>query len=173
MPFDLATTPLQGLVLGLVALPVCLWVVRTDVVSMRIPNVAVLALFGGFVAAAPFTMGWGEYGWRLVHAAVVLAIGFVLSASPVRLGAGDAKFAAAMAPYVATADLGAVIWLYVVATFAGLAVHRAAKLTPPIRRATAGWASWSDSKVFPFGIVLATVLMAYLMLAAAGGQPVR
>ena len=170
MTIDLVTTPFQGLVLGLAALPVCLWVIRTDVTAMRIPNVAVLALFGAFAIAAPFTMGWAEYGWRLVHAAVVLAVGFVLSASPIRLGAGDAKFAAAMAPYVATADLGTVVWIYVVVTFAGLAIHRAAKLTPPIRRVTAGWASWSDSRMFPFGIVLATTLMAYLMLAAAGGR---
>jgi hypothetical protein len=74
-----------------------------------------------------------------------------------------------MAPYVAADDFGTLVWLYVVATFAGLAIHRAAKLTPPIRRATAGWASWSDARMFPFGIVLAATLMSYLALAAAGG----
>ena len=169
MPLDLAATPLQGLVLGLLALPVCLWVISTDLVSMRIPNRAVLALVGLFVLAAPFVMAWDSALWRLAQGAVVLAIGFVLSASPVRLGAGDAKFAAAMAPFVAPGDGGTVVWIFVVCTFAGLAVHRAMKLTPPLRRATAGWASWEDARMFPFGITLASTLLGYLGLAAAAG----
>ena len=96
----LSATPLQGLVFGLLSLPICLWVAYTDLTQMKIRNEAVLALFVTFVVSGIFLMPFTEYLWRYLHLAVILAVGFGLSTIRA-LGAGDAKFAAAMAPFVA------------------------------------------------------------------------
>ncbi len=126
----LIATPLQGLVFGLLSLPICLWVAYTDLSQMKIRNEAVLALFVTFVVSGIFLMPFTEYLWRYLHLAVILAVGFGLSTIRA-LGAGDAKFAAAMAPFVAAGDIAEVVIL-----FAGLLVvtwvaHRLIRMIPP------------------------------------------
>ena len=169
MEFALAATPLQGWVLGLLSLPICLWVAYTDLSQMKIRNQAVLALFGVFVVAGLFVVApLTEYLWRYVQLAVVLAAGFVLS-SVRALGAGDAKFAAAMAPFVAPGDYGAVLMLFAVLLIATWLLHRAARAVAPVRNLAPGWKSWSETKDFPMGITLAATQLTYLGLAAIGG----
>ncbi|MGB3689700.1 MAG: prepilin peptidase [Jannaschia helgolandensis] len=161
----LSATPLQGFVFGLLSLPICLWVAYTDLTQMKIRNEAVLALFVTFVVSGIFLMPFTEYLWRYLHLAVILAVGFGLSTIRA-LGAGDAKFAAAMAPFVAAGDIAEVMIL-----FAGLLVvtwvaHRLIRMIPAVRSATPGWKSWSEPKDFPMGITLAATQLTYLGLAA-------
>ena len=163
----LEITATQGLVLGLLSLPICAWVTYTDLSEMKIRNMAVLALLAVFAVAAPFVMPLAEYGWRWVHFAAVLAVGFVLHAVRA-VGAGDAKFAAAMAPFVAAGDAPEVGLL-----FAGLLVvtylaHRAARAVPAVRGLAPEWQSWHEPKDFPMGITLAATQVCYLGAAALG-----
>lgn len=161
----LAATPMQGLVFGLLSLPICFWVAYTDLSQMKIRNEAVLALFAVFVVAGIFVMPGGEYLWRYLHLVVILAIGFGLSTIRA-LGAGDAKFAAAMAPFVAGADIAEVVMLFaalLVITWVG---HRLVRMVPAVRHATPTWKSWSEPKDFPMGITLAATQLTYLGLAA-------
>ena len=163
----LAATPLQGAAFGALALPICLWVAYTDLSAMRIRNEAVLALMAVFVAVGPFVLPLDAYAWRFVHLAAVLAIGFGLT-SIGAIGAGDAKFAAAMAPFVALPDTGRLALLFAALLVATYAAHRLARMVPAVRALAPGWRSWSEPRDFPMGITLGATLAAYLALAAAG-----
>ena len=83
--------------------PIAIWVSWSDMATMKIPNKAVAALLVVFVVLGLIAVPFTDYIWRYVHFAVVLAICFFLNMVRV-LGAGDAKFAAAMAPFIALGD---------------------------------------------------------------------
>ena len=141
-----------------------LWVAWSDMRSMKIPNRAVLALALCFVVIAPFVLPLSEIGWRLVALLVVLVFGFFVSSAGA-LGAGDAKYMAAMAPYVAWADAGAFMMILALATLAAFVTHRALRAMPLVRAATPDWVSWTSAK-FPLGMALGPTLAFYLALAA-------
>ena len=162
----LAATPLQGIVFGLLTLPICLWVAYTDLSQMKIKNEAVLAMFVLFVVAgifviAPFT----DYLWRFAHLAVVLAIGFVMNAIG-GVGAGDAKFAAAMAPFVALSDWSEILMIFCILLIVTWVGHRLIRMVPAVRNLAPDWKSWTEKKDFPMGVTLAATMTTYLGLAA-------
>jgi prepilin peptidase CpaA len=103
---------------------------------------------------------FAEYAWRWTHLVVVLVIGIALNAGRL-LGAGDAKFAAAAAPFVALADVGRMMMLLGACLLAGYVTHRIAKYSP-LRRLVPDWDSWTAGKRFPMGYPLATALAIYL-----------
>ena len=149
------------------ALVIGLWVAWSDVSSMTIPNRAVLALVGCFLLIGPLVMPLSEVGLRLAALAVVLLVGFVLSALGA-LGAGDAKYLAAMAPFVARPDAGLFCMMLAFAMLAAFVTHRLLRALPPVRRATPGWTSWTATK-FPLGLALGPALAFYLAIAALPG----
>lgn len=151
-------------------LPVCLWAMTTDLKYMAIRNMAVLALLAGFIVLGPFALPMSEYFWRYAHFAVVLTIGFGLWVLPgFNFGAGDAKFAAALAPFVAASDWDAFLMILCLTTIFGVILHRIARNVPVIVNATPDWVSWEENKSFPWGVSLATALILYIMLGFAGG----
>lgn len=150
-------------------LPVCLWVMWSDLRAMRIPNNAVMTLVGifvivGLVAISPF---WPDYAWRLVALVVVLVIMFVANAAGL-MGAGDSKFIAAAAPFVAPGDLRIVLFIFAANLLACFVTHRFAKLTP-LRQLAPDWVSWDRGKKFPMGFSLGATLVIYLMLGVQHG----
>ena len=147
-------------------LPICLFVAWSDLRAMIIPNKAVMALVVAFAILGFLALPLTEYLWRWSHLAVMLVIGMVLNAGRV-MGAGDAKFIAAAAPYVALGDLTAVAMLLAVCLVVGLALHRLAK-NSPIRRLVPDWQSWTSGRRFPMGFPLAATLTLYLLLALRG-----
>lgn len=78
-------------------LPICLYVVYTDISRMKITNVANLALAAVFVVIGLIVFPFDTYLWRLASLVIVLIVGIVLNAAGV-MGAGDSKFIAAAAP---------------------------------------------------------------------------
>ncbi len=147
------------------ALAISIWVSWSDMKFMKIPNKAVLALLGvwlvvGLVAVVltPLPIKAWAFGW--VFAAGVLALGFVANAAGL-VGAGDAKFAAAMAPFFVGGNLRMILGLYAACLLGAFAAHRLARVIPPFRRATEDWASWTD-KDFPMGLALSGTLIFYL-----------
>jgi len=96
---------------------------------------------------------------------VVLVVGFLLSTCRL-IGAGDAKFAAAMAPYLARGDLIFVMFLFASVLMGAFVTHRLARGIPAARRAAPDWESWTRRKDFPMGLALAGTLVFYLLLAA-------
>lgn len=149
------------------ALPIAAWVIWTDLATMKIPNKAVLALIGVYAAIGLATLPFATWAWSWLHLVVVLVIGFVLSQTG-GFGAGDAKFAAAMAPFVALGDLGTFLMLLSVLAMATFLAHRLARQVPAVRAAAPHWVSW-ERRDFPFGIALAPALILYLALAASFG----
>ena len=163
---DFFTTPDQAMMLLIPSIPICLYVIYTDLSEMRIPNTMVIALIAVFAVFGFLALPLDEYLWRYSHFAVVLAIGFVLSTF-VGVGAGDAKFAAAMAPFVAFGDWYIALLLYAVFSIDGLVLHKIARRIGPIQRAAAGWTSFDpEMGHYPLGISLAAMHLTYLAMAA-------
>ena len=148
-------------------LPICLYVAFTDMKQMRITNQAVLVLIAIFVVLGLFLLPFETYLWRLLSLVIVLVIGIVLNAAGV-MGAGDAKFAAAAAPFIAMGDLRLLMMLFMATLLAAAATHRGVKYTP-LRRLAPDWQSWQETKKFPMGLALGTTLGLYLILGALFG----
>jgi prepilin peptidase CpaA len=149
------------------ALPISIWVAWSDMARMKIPNKAVMALVAVYAVVGLIALPLDAYGWRWLHLVVVLAIGFVANMAGL-LGAGDAKFAAAMAPFVVRDDLVLFAYLFAATLLAGVVIHRLAKRVPAIRGRTADWESW-QRKDFPMGLCLGGALVFYLALGVIRG----
>ncbi len=149
------------------AAPVALWVAFTDLKDMKILNIAAGALALVFLVIGLIALPFDAYLWRLLHMVAVLAIGFILNMLRI-LGGGDAKFMAAMAPFIAPGDAFRVILLFAAILILSFFLHRILRRIPAIRRATPEWQSW-DHAAFPMGVALAVVLIAYLGMGALSG----
>ncbi|MEM6593634.1 MAG: prepilin peptidase [Pseudomonadota bacterium] len=147
-------------------IPICIWVAWSDIATMKIPNKAVLALIGVFLIIGLIAFPFQTWLWQIPHFLVVLAIGFVLTIAGV-MGAGDAKFAAAAAPFILLPDAINIVALLGIAALFGFISHRLARISP-IRKLVPHWESWERTKDFPMGYPLAMTLVAYLALAASG-----
>ncbi|MEM9319404.1 MAG: hypothetical protein AAGA70_10410 [Pseudomonadota bacterium] len=165
MSFAVELTSLEAWIFLPLIVPVGLWAIATDLKFMAIRNLAVLALLAGFAILGPFALPFDAYLWRYAHFAVVLAIGFLLWSFPgIGFGAGDAKFAAAIAPFVALGDWSLFLLILSGTSILGVILHRVAKRMPVVVNATPGWVSWEDGKAFPFGVSLASALILYIVL---------
>lgn len=144
-------------------LPITVWVSWSDMATMKIPNKAVLALLAVFVVVGLVALPFQDYLWRYAHFGVVLVITFILS-SLGAMGAGDAKYMAAMAPFISFADFLTFSLLLAATTIAAFILHRIAmnsfgpKMFPT-------WESWGKKRYFPMGLALAPALMFYMIIA--------
>lgn len=150
-------------------LPLCFAAAYTDLSSMRIPNWINDTLGATFVVLGLFVMPtWADYGWQLLHLPIGIAFGFLFFSAGV-MGAGDAKFIGAAAPFVVLPDLPAVVLIYAANLLAAFATHRLAKYTP-LSRLAPSWKSWDVGKKFPMGFSLGGTLAIYLILVACLGR---
>lgn len=161
-------SPLAALAFLIPALPIGIWVAWSDMKTMKIPNKAVMALGAGFLIIGlglvltgllPFT----AFLWALGLGLIVLVAGFLGNAAGL-FGAGDAKFAAVLAPFFIGADARFVMGLFAACLLGAFASHRLAARIPTFRAATADWASWTN-KDFPMGLALSGTLIFYLLAA--------
>lgn len=165
MMFDLpAVDPSRFLWFLPLTLPIAVWVSWSDMKFMKIPNKAVVALAAVWAATGWIALPWQVWlaGFGLM--AVVLVAGFIVNAAGL-VGAGDAKFAAAMAPFFITADVRLLLGLFAACLLGAFFAHRVARAVPAVRRATADWASWTARK-FPMGLALSGTLIFFPVLAA-------
>ncbi|MEZ5796186.1 MAG: prepilin peptidase [Paracoccaceae bacterium] len=143
--------------------PIALWVAWSDMARMKIPNKAVLAMAALWPLLGWLVFPWQLWLWGFAIMAIVLVAGFIGNAAGL-FGAGDAKFAAAMAPVFTAGDPMFIATLYAVCSLAAFAVHRGLKHVPAVRRATPDWKSWTHRK-FPMGLALASMVVLYLLAA--------
>ncbi len=147
--------------------PICLWVIYSDLSRMKITNQANLALLGVFVIVGLLALPLDIYAWRLVHVVVVLALGFFFNIIGL-MGAGDSKFLAAAAPYIALRDTPTVLLLLSVVTLIAIFTHRAAKKSA-LRDMAPDWVSWTNAEKFPMGLALGSTLILYLVMGLIWG----
>lgn len=163
----LALTATQAVWFLPFVLPLCLYVAYTDLSRMKITNMAVVALVVVFVVVGFFLMPFPDYLWRLAALVITLLVGIILNAAGA-MGAGDAKFIAAAAPYVALGDLRLLMALFAATLLAAAATHRGIRMTP-LRNLAPNWKSWERGKKFPMGLALGPTLAIYLILGALYG----
>ena len=143
--------------------PICLYVMYTDLARMKITNTANMALLAVFVVIGLFVMPFDQYLWRLGGMVIVLIVGIILNAAGV-MGAGESEFIAAAAPFVALGDLIMLAWLFCAVMIAAIVTHRAARMTG-LRNLAPHWTSWEKGKKFPMGLALGPTLIIYLSLS--------
>lgn len=148
--------------------PVALWAAWNDLKFMKIPNKSVMALVVIFAVVGLLALPLQMYLWHWLHLAVVLIIGFVVASAGL-VGAGDAKFAAAMAPFIALSDAGQFLFLFSCVLLAAFATHRLARRIPAVVNALPDWESWHRKKDFPMGLALGAALIFHLALIALRG----
>lgn len=124
------------------------------------PLTEVSPLIFGFIAL-PFEV----YLWRLVSLCVVLVIGFITNALRL-IGGGDAKFAAAIAPFFAASDIREILFLFSATMLAAFVTHRLFAKIGVIRAQTTDWVSWQAGNKFPMGFPLSGTLIFYLAISA-------
>ena len=148
-------------------LPICLYVAFTDMARMKITNQAVVLLTLVFVVIGFFLLPFTDYLWRLAALGIVLGVGIMLNGAGA-LGAGDAKFMAAAAPFVALGDLRLLMALFMATLLAAAVAHRGVKHSP-LRRLAPHWTSWEQGRKFPMGLALGPALALYLILGVLYG----
>lgn len=158
----MSITALSALIFAPLAWPICLWVAWSDMARMRIPNKAVIALFIVFAVLGLFALPLEDYLWRYAHLVVLLLIGIAMNAAGM-IGAGDAKFAAVAAPFVALGDLRLIMVLFAANLLAAVITHRAVRASK-LRNLAPDWESWHRRWDFPMGLSLGATLAAYLAL---------
>jgi prepilin peptidase CpaA len=156
------------LILFLATLPITAWVIWSDLKFMKIPNKAVIAMLAIYGLIGVLVIPLEPWLWRWASFAIVLLIGIILNAT-IHFGAGDAKYAAAAAPFFAVnpTSIRLILVLLAAMTLSAFITHRAARAIPAMRGLAPDWLSWTR-KDFPFGIPLALTLSAYLLLQALG-----
>ena len=150
--------------------PIALWVAWSDMKWMKIHNHAVLALVAVYIVVGFVVLPFQTWAWGWAGLALVLVVGFVLSSVGL-LGAGDAKFAAAMAPFVALGDLGNFMLLLSAVIVVSFVAHRVARNSAAIVGMAPDWESW-HCREFPLGLALGPALLMYLVVAAASGYAI-
>jgi len=149
-------------------LPICFYVAFTDMREMRITNQAVVALAVVFLIVGLIALPLPVYGMRVLQLFGVLIVGILLNAGGA-IGAGDAKFAAAAAPFIAPGDLRLLLIIFSANLLAAFLTHRLAKHSP-LRRVAPNWESWNRGWDFPMGLALGGTLAIYLIMGVRYGM---
>ena len=149
-------------------LPICFYVAFTDMREMRITNQAVVALAVVFLIVGLIALPLPVYGMRLLQLFGVLIVGILLNAGGA-IGAGDAKFAAAAAPFIAPGDLRLLLIIFSANLLAAFLTHRLAKHSA-LRRVAPNWESWNRGWDFPMGLALGGTLAIYLIMGVRYGM---
>lgn len=146
-------------------LPIAAWVMWSDLARMKIPNLAVLALLAVYAVVGPFLLPMETYLWNYAHFGVVLVIGFILTTSGAGVGAGDSKFAAAMAPFIMLEHAGTFMMMLGAVTIVAFIAHRLVRSIPAVANVVPDWES-VHRREFPMGLALTWALVLYLALPA-------
>lgn len=145
-------------------LPVAVWVAYTDLKTMKIPNMSFVMLVGIFLVVGPFVLpSLGEWGWRWLHLVVVLIITFILNQVG-QMGAGDAKYMSAMAPFIALQDAGSFMIILAVMALVATTLKLIIGAIPALKPHLANWKSFDHWRVFPYGLALSMSFVLYLVL---------
>ena len=151
-----------ALIAFLVATPIALMVIISDLKTMTIPNWLTGGAFVIFAALVFWGLNLDDALTRLMGARIVLVVSFILFAIG-GLGGGDAKAATGFALLVAPVDAGFVLMTLAVTGLLGIGVVMLLRRTP---LAAGSWKMWAEPKRFPYGLTLGVTLIIYTALVA-------
>ena len=138
-----------------------------DLKSLRIPNWCVIAVVVLFFVTGLWGLPLDVFAWRVLAGVIVLFVGFGLySISGGHVGGGDIKLIAALTPFIAGPDVGFVLIVFALLSFAGLVVR--ALVRALLRDRKTGWQALDQKRFFPVGLLLGGTIMIYLGAELAG-----
>ena len=156
--------PTDAMILLVPVLPIAIWAALSDLKRMKIPNTAVIAMAAVWPLLGWYLVPMNAWFWGFAIMAIVFVAGFLLYLTGT-FGAGDAKFAAAMAGIFVGGDIGEILLIIFVSMVGSLILHRILRSLPFIRNATPDWESWTRRRYFPFGLALSAIVVFYLLAA--------
>jgi len=154
----------DALILLVPVLPIAIWAAVADMKRMKIPNIAVLAMAAVWPLIGWTLVPWAGWFWGLGLMGLVFVAGFLLYLTGT-FGAGDAKYAAAMAGIFVGGNIGDILLIIFVCMIGSLFLHRFMRSLPWVRNATPDWESWTKRRYFPFGLALSGIVVFYLVAA--------
>jgi prepilin peptidase CpaA len=155
---------LGHLVTFAVATPLMLLTIYFDLKQMRIPNKLTLTVVAAFLLVGVMFLEPTELVFRILAGLVVLTIGFILYNFG-RIGGGDIKMLAAVAPFVPTEDAAAVMMMLSALLIVGLGCILITRRLVPATVA-ANWKAMDRKSRYPMGLSIAVTLIVYLGLNA-------
>lgn len=156
--------PTDAMILLVPVLPIAIWAALSDLKRMKIPNNAVIAMAAVWPLLGWYLVPLTAWFWGFALMAIVFAAGFLLYLTGT-FGAGDAKFAAAMAGIFVGGNIGEILLIIFVSMVGSLILHRVLRSLPVVRNATPDWESWTRRRYFPFGMALSVIVVFYLLAA--------
>lgn len=156
--------PTDAMILLVPVLPIAVWAAVSDLKRMKIPNTAVIAMAAVWPLLGWYLVPMTAWFWGLAIMAIVFVAGFLLYLTGT-FGAGDAKFAAAIAGLFVGGNIGEILLIIFVSMIGSLTLHRILRSLPFIRNATPDWESWTRRRYFPFGMALSVIVVFYLLAA--------
>ena len=154
--------PNDAMILLIPALPIAIWVALSDMKRMKIPNTSVLAMAAIWPLLGWFLVPMTAWLWGFALMAIIFVLGFLLYLTGT-FGAGDAKYAAAMAGMFVGGNIPSILVLLVLCMIGSLLVHRLLRSISFVRKLTPDWVSWGQRRYFPFGLALSAILIIYLL----------
>lgn len=156
--------PTDAMILLVPVLPIAIWAALSDLKRMKIPNASVLAMAAVWPLLGWYLVPMSAWLWGFALMAIVFVAGFLLYLTGT-FGAGDAKFAAAMAGLFVGGNIGEILLIIFVCMVGSLFIHRVLRSLPFVRNATPDWESWTKRRYFPFGLALSAIVIFYLLAA--------
>ncbi len=147
----------------LLAGPLAVWAMVSDLRAMRIPNRLNALLALAFLPVGLAALPLDAFAWRLAAGAGVLALGYAAFAFG-QMGGGDVKMLAAGALWIAPERAGEALMLLSLALLVGLGA-----VTLVRRAASSGMAGWRGldpgTARYPMGLSIGAALLAHLWLS--------
>lgn len=143
--------------------PLTLLIAYMDMRDLRIPNWSILAVFGVFLATASWGLPFDVFLWRLGYGAAAFAAGLLIySITSGKVGAGDLKLLAALAPFLYAGNILGFALIYVTASVFGLTAYLVARRIAN-GRAT-GFKGIDTRGYYPAGVLLGLTMAATLVV---------
>lgn len=134
-------------------LPLTIWIAVVDMRTLKIPNWSVLAIFGVFLATGSWGLPFDVFLWRIGYAVAALFVGFLLyQLVKGKVGAGDLKLIAALAPFLSGANLIDFCIIYVAVSIIGLMSFM--MLRRWVDAETTHWRALAQRHYYPAGVLL-------------------
>ncbi len=153
-----------ALVFLICVLPLVFYICFSDLKRMKIPNWSTDLLLGIFAVVGLFVLPWEVWAWRWANFGVILVVGIIAN-QIAGVGAGDAKYAAAAAPFVDPAHIIVILYLFAACLLGAFFAHRILRAIPPVRAMAPDWISWGHRK-FPMGLAISGAFALYLLFVA-------